>query len=523
VKIADFGFSKRAINSHAIAHTGGGTPLYMAPEMQGIIEDGSYTRCEKVTYTEAVDIWAVGVMTFQIFTGRHPFRPGEIEKYTTRKLRFPTRRLRRAMASDEACHFVKSLMTPQPTLRPDARECLRHYWLQSHTTFSDASECSSHSGLNESGPAEEVLEASATWASEKESRRKIEEPTSIYDNETAASNIAPLNFIASAAAPTVYLSSPVFGKEKPTKKALVEPDRDMALGCQDVNDTDFANITQPVIKITDQRSEETRRRYDTNHLDNHAIGPDALCTPPDTFKNNVTDSDTTREYKPQWTTTASKPNISMHLPTRGAGAQVKIASPKVMEKINQQSGNTRRSSRDYIYEESGHRRRESSKSHHLDDEVSGVESSLLSSNPTASQRSHGSSAPQGSKMTNNPRLLEMVEETIKRMILPEIKAIKEGHRAVEESRHGSIPHSDDKVRCLNKTSSPLQIASRPKVALSRESDDPRTILRRRDSEHQKRRKFGSRDEPSSSRKSSSRLTIREDLARARADAMLMEP
>ena len=240
--------------------------------------------------------------------------------------------------------------------------------------------------------------------------------------------------------------------------------------------------------------------------------------PPDSMIEGSTgDSDTAREYEPEGSMTASEAeHLKAPADSRSRSASQDRITQKVMEKINQQSGKTRRSSRDY--EESGHRRRRSSKSHHLDDEVSGVDSSLLSSNPTASQRSHGSSVSQGSRMTNNPRLLEMVEDTIKRMILPEINAIKDeqkvdrNHRTFEESRRGSIPHGDlDKgsvSRSLSKSSSTPQFASRPKVVLNRDGDDPGTVLSRGDSEYRKRRKSSSKDRPSSSRKSSSgRLSV----------------
>jgi len=239
--------------------------------------------------------------------------------------------------------------------------------------------------------------------------------------------------------------------------------------------------------------------------------------PPDSMiEGSTADSDTAREYEPEGSMTASEAEyLKAPADSRSRSASQERITQKVMEKITQQSGKTRRSSRDY--EESGHRRRRSSKSHHLDDDVvSGVESSLLSSNPTASHRSHGSSISQGSRMTNNPRLLEMVEDTIKRMILPEINAIKDeqkvdrNHRTFEESRRGSIPHSDlDKgsvSRSLSKSSSTPQFANRPKVVLNRDGDDPGTVLSRGDSEHKKRRK-SSRDGPSSSRKSSGRFSV----------------
>ena len=206
MKLADFGFSKRAINRHAEAHTGGGTLLYMAPEMQGTFQDEVYTRHGKIAYTEAVDIWAVGVMTFQILARRPPFRPDEIEKYVTGKLRFPTRRLRRAMASDEACHFLQYLITPRPTLRPNARECLKHYWLQSHTTPPEELLGSLHSDSGRETPAEKLQEASGTWASEPVSQT-IVKGRSPKSNELV-SDTAMLDGTTPEAAPTVYTGTP---------------------------------------------------------------------------------------------------------------------------------------------------------------------------------------------------------------------------------------------------------------------------------------------------------------------------
>jgi hypothetical protein len=234
-------------------------------------------------------------------------------------------------------------------------------------------------------------------------------------------------------------------------------------------------------------------------------------------ESSLADSELAQEYEPEGSMTASEAEyLKAPAHNRSRSASQERITQKVMEKINQQSGKTRRSSRDYDEGEREHRRRRSSKSHRLDDDISGVESSLLSSNPTASQRSRGSSISQGSRMTNNPKLLEMVEDTIKRMILPEINAIREdqkvdrNHRTFEESRRGSIPHSDlDKSslsRSLSKSSSTPQFANRPKVVLNRDGDDPGTVLSRGDSEHKKRRK-SSKDRPSSSRKSSGRLSI----------------
>lgn len=268
------------------------------------------------------------------------------------------------------------------------------------------------------------------------------------------------------------------------------------------------------IEVLNDGSEASRARspqppplfYAHNESNVSSMPPDSM------LEGSTADSEQAREYGPEGSMTASEAEyLKAPSHTRSRSASQERITQKVMEKLNQQQGKTRRSSRDY--EDGGHRRRRSSKSHRYEDDISGAESSLLSSNLTASQRSQVSSISQGSRMTNNPKLLEMVEDTIKRMILPEIDQIRadqkidRNHREFSDSRRGSMPQSDlDKSgvsRSLSKSSSTPQFANRPKVVLNREGDDPGTTLSRGDSEYKKSRK-SSRDRPSTSRKSSRR-------------------
>ena len=156
-------------------------------------------------------------------------------------------------------------------------------------------------------------------------------------------------------------------------------------------------------------------------------------------------------------------------------------------------------------------RQGSSKSRAIDDDtVSGAESSLLSSN--VGQRSYRS----GSDISNNPKLLGMVEDTIKRIILPEINAIKQDQRtdrnlrSLEGSRRGSIlddvyNRGGSLERRVSKSSSTPNISSKPKVVLNRDGADPGTVLSRGDSERKKMRKSSggsySEERPSSRRSS----------------------
>jgi hypothetical protein len=83
-------------------------------------------------------------------------------------------------------------------------------------------------------------------------------------------------------------------------------------------------------------------------------------------------------------------------------------------------------------------RRRSSRSHQ-ESVVSGGDSSVVSSNLSPSHRSYetGSVRSGSSKSINNPRLLETVEDAIRRLILPEINAIKREQSRRESSRRGS--------------------------------------------------------------------------------------
>eukprot|EP01087_Luapelamoeba_hula_P005969 TRINITY_DN1604_c0_g2_i1.p1 TRINITY_DN1604_c0_g2~~TRINITY_DN1604_c0_g2_i1.p1 ORF type:complete len:518 (+),score=102.78 TRINITY_DN1604_c0_g2_i1:30-1556(+) len=68
LKIADFGFA-RFIGENSLAETQLGTPLYMAPEM-----------IANIPYSDTTDLWAVGVIIYQMLTGRLPYMASSISQ-----------------------------------------------------------------------------------------------------------------------------------------------------------------------------------------------------------------------------------------------------------------------------------------------------------------------------------------------------------------------------------------------------------------------------------------------------------
>jgi serine/threonine protein kinase len=64
IRIADFGFSKYLEDAKSeTTATFCGTPLYMSPQ----IVDGNQH------YSYKTDIWSLGVIYYELLTGKHPF------------------------------------------------------------------------------------------------------------------------------------------------------------------------------------------------------------------------------------------------------------------------------------------------------------------------------------------------------------------------------------------------------------------------------------------------------------------
>ncbi|KAK4982484.1 hypothetical protein LTR66_009241, partial [Elasticomyces elasticus] len=183
---------------------------------------------------------------------------------------------------------------------------------------------------------------------------------------------------------------------------------------------------------------------------------------------------------------------------------------KVMEKIGSKPressgrhkhGHERSVSKDYdVHGVRTERRRRSSKSYREEDAVSGAESSLLTSQLSGKSGDQYSFRSTTSKSSiNNPKLLETVEDAIRRLILPELATMKEeqklekNHREFEQGRRQFSNSATDDVReslgrRISKSSSSPNMVSKPKVVLNREGDDPGTVLSRGDSERKKMRK-----------------------------------
>lgn len=171
----------------------------------------------------------------------------------------------------------------------------------------------------------------------------------------------------------------------------------------------------------------------------------------------------------------------------------KLTSPEAYSKA-QTSGRDRTYVEENVEDLKPHKRR-SSRTQRDSELVSGTESSLLSASD-ARRRSgesySGRSGVSGASSINNPKLLATVEDAIRRLILPELNAVKkeqEIQRKLSTRERGGSSNRDsyetydttesrDELgRRISKSSSAPNVkAGKPKVVLNKHGDEPGTTL-----------------------------------------------
>ncbi|KAK0324921.1 hypothetical protein LTR82_003907 [Friedmanniomyces endolithicus] len=326
-----------------------------------------------------------------------------------------------------------------------------------------------------------------------------------------------------------------------TRRISLGSSRNAEVGLAPVGGTEISHSSEsnlssrPPVEIEVMHGSDLSNARSARGLMYTHNGSNVSSMPPDSMLegSGITESDLSRDTGRSEDVTVTDADHLKAPVRRNRSTSRDRITQKVIEKLGQTSTKTHKSGRSSHergiseeYDAEGYplkeKRRRSSRSHRLDDDatVSGAESSLLSSQVNPSQRSYRSGTSTASRMTNNPKLLEMVEDTIKRMILPEINALKEDQKTDRnlrsfENTRGALPkdgyESPELERRVSKSSSTPHLASKPKVVLNREGDDPGVVLSRGDSERKKTRKSDREySERPSSRRSSGRQSRQSD-------------
>jgi serine/threonine protein kinase len=137
VKIGDFGISKRVEDTTAL-RTVVGTARYMAPELQHIYCPDEPETASEFVYTAAVDIWALGEITYEMLVNQPLFVNGrQLFNFVVRGTTFPTEQLDTIGPSAHAGDFIKRCMAASPRMRLTAEHAMQHEWLRGHEYIDD--------------------------------------------------------------------------------------------------------------------------------------------------------------------------------------------------------------------------------------------------------------------------------------------------------------------------------------------------------------------------------------------------
>ncbi|KAF3991259.1 hypothetical protein FT663_01716 [Candidozyma haemuli var. vulneris] len=119
VKLSDFGWSVKSDPLSQKRLTVCGTLDYLSPEM-----------VESRSHDFAVDIWSLGILTYEFLVGRPPFE--DDDKGTTYKriarvdLKIPS------FLSEEAADFITQLLQKNPRQRLSLADVASHPWMEKH-------------------------------------------------------------------------------------------------------------------------------------------------------------------------------------------------------------------------------------------------------------------------------------------------------------------------------------------------------------------------------------------------------
>jgi len=127
LKLIDFGFACEIAPGREAMWDQLGTPSYMAPELWS----------SEPEYDSSVDMWAIGVVTYMLLSGKRPFHhDNKREKARMIRhdpLKFPEAEWGRV--SEDAKDFCRQLMQKQPRDRLSATAAKDHPWIKHASTL----------------------------------------------------------------------------------------------------------------------------------------------------------------------------------------------------------------------------------------------------------------------------------------------------------------------------------------------------------------------------------------------------
>ncbi|OCK91378.1 serine/threonine-protein kinase-like protein [Cenococcum geophilum 1.58] len=142
IKISDFGWSVHAPNNRR--QTMCGTLDYLPPEM---LKGGS----KENYYSEKVDLWSLGVLTYEFLVGEAPFEDEQV--MTQRKIARGEYKVP-GFVSPEARDLIKRLLVLDPEKRIPLEDIQQHPWIVKHCVKGERAYMRDSSKMRSSGDRE---------------------------------------------------------------------------------------------------------------------------------------------------------------------------------------------------------------------------------------------------------------------------------------------------------------------------------------------------------------------------------
>ena len=131
IKLIDFGFA-RYLDENELAGSLVGTPMYMDPNVLKTFLE-SKSRVVQGFYDQKVDVWSLGILTYELLIGIVPFMSKDIkglfQNVNKRDFYIPKEEKRDFFLSEYGIKFIDKTLNIDPNLRPLPSELSKDPWI----------------------------------------------------------------------------------------------------------------------------------------------------------------------------------------------------------------------------------------------------------------------------------------------------------------------------------------------------------------------------------------------------------
>ena len=131
IKLIDFGFA-RYLDENELAGSLVGTPMYMDPNVLKTFLE-SKSRVVQGFYDQKVDVWSLGILTYELLIGIVPFMSKDIkglfQNVNKRDFYIPKEEKRNFFLSEYGIKFIDKTLNIDPNLRPLPSELIKDPWI----------------------------------------------------------------------------------------------------------------------------------------------------------------------------------------------------------------------------------------------------------------------------------------------------------------------------------------------------------------------------------------------------------